>query len=276
MSDKPISPLRQRMIDDMTARRFTEDTKRDYVRNVRMFAAFLGRSPDTATKEDLRRFQPYCIWRGSRSAQGRSTPPSPRCDARTARPRSPSDDREQAAQGAGRAEPGGGGASARSRARPEVQGRAQRRLRRGSARVRGREPEGVRYLPVPQRPDALEASETAVAWCRSQSSLGGRTRDRSMNRNVWLGEGFRTPAPCGTVVRVVGPAFESLPRRKPRGCRGAVWSGATYGDFRIADGSRVSPRGPVARNLGGGNDDDERVRSRGCAALARARRSGED
>ena len=57
MSDKPISPLRQRMIDDMTARRFTEDTQRDYVRNVRMFAAFLGRSPDTATKEDLRRFQ---------------------------------------------------------------------------------------------------------------------------------------------------------------------------------------------------------------------------
>src|SRR5271167_44817 len=57
MSDKPISPLRQRMIDDMTARRFTEDTQRDYVRNVRNFAAFLGRSPDTATKEDLRRFQ---------------------------------------------------------------------------------------------------------------------------------------------------------------------------------------------------------------------------
>ena len=57
MSDKPISPLRQRMIDDMTARRFTLDTQRDYVRNVRMFAAFLGRSPDTATKDDLRRFQ---------------------------------------------------------------------------------------------------------------------------------------------------------------------------------------------------------------------------
>src|SRR6478672_7038802 len=34
-----------------------EHTQRDYVRNVRMFAAFLGRSPDTATKEDLRRFQ---------------------------------------------------------------------------------------------------------------------------------------------------------------------------------------------------------------------------
>jgi integrase/recombinase XerD len=41
----------------MRARRFSEDTQRDYVRNVRNFAAFLDRSPDTATKEDLRRFQ---------------------------------------------------------------------------------------------------------------------------------------------------------------------------------------------------------------------------
>ena len=57
MSDKPISPLRQRMIDDMTARRFSEATQKDYVRNVRKFAAFLGRSPDTATSDDLRRFQ---------------------------------------------------------------------------------------------------------------------------------------------------------------------------------------------------------------------------
>ena len=57
MSDKPISPLRQRMIDDMTARRFSEATRKDYVRNVRNFTAFLGRSPDTATSDDLRRFQ---------------------------------------------------------------------------------------------------------------------------------------------------------------------------------------------------------------------------
>ena len=56
MSKKPVSPLRQRLIDDITARRFSEDTKRDYVRNVRKFAAFLGRSPDT-TSEDLRRYQ---------------------------------------------------------------------------------------------------------------------------------------------------------------------------------------------------------------------------
>src|ERR1700752_2200203 len=57
MPDQPISPLRQRMIDDMTARRFSEATQKDYVRNVRTFTAFLGRSPDTATSDDLRRFQ---------------------------------------------------------------------------------------------------------------------------------------------------------------------------------------------------------------------------
>jgi hypothetical protein len=57
MSKKPISPLRQRLIDDITARRFSEDTKRDYVRNVKKFSAFLGRLPDTATSEDLRRYQ---------------------------------------------------------------------------------------------------------------------------------------------------------------------------------------------------------------------------
>jgi site-specific recombinase XerD len=57
MPDKPISPLRQRMIEDMTARRFKEKVQKDYVRHVRTFAAFLGRSPDTATSEDLRRFQ---------------------------------------------------------------------------------------------------------------------------------------------------------------------------------------------------------------------------
>src|ERR1700694_3922577 len=54
MSEKPISPLRQRMLDDMSVRRFTPDTQRDYIRAVKKLAAFLGRSPDTATAEDLR------------------------------------------------------------------------------------------------------------------------------------------------------------------------------------------------------------------------------
>jgi integrase/recombinase XerD len=57
MSEKPISPLRQRMLEDMSLRGFTPDTQRDYIRPVRKLAAFLGRSPDTATAEDLRAFQ---------------------------------------------------------------------------------------------------------------------------------------------------------------------------------------------------------------------------
>jgi site-specific recombinase XerD len=57
MSEKPISPLRQRMIEDMSVRNFGEKTRNDYIRHVRTFTAFLGRSPDTATAEDLRRFR---------------------------------------------------------------------------------------------------------------------------------------------------------------------------------------------------------------------------
>ena len=45
------------MIEDMTIRGFNEKTRNDYVRNVGAFAAFIGRPPDTATPEDLRRFQ---------------------------------------------------------------------------------------------------------------------------------------------------------------------------------------------------------------------------
>jgi site-specific recombinase XerD len=51
------SPLRQRLIDDMTMRRFSRETQRNYLRDVGRFATWLGRSPHTATAEDLRRFQ---------------------------------------------------------------------------------------------------------------------------------------------------------------------------------------------------------------------------
>ena len=56
-SAKPISPLRRRMIEDMTVRGFGEKTQSDYIRHVKNFTIFLGRSPDTAEGEDLRRFQ---------------------------------------------------------------------------------------------------------------------------------------------------------------------------------------------------------------------------
>jgi integrase/recombinase XerD len=54
MTEKCITPLRRRMIGDMTVRRFAAETQRNYIRAVKTFATFLGRSPDTATAEDLR------------------------------------------------------------------------------------------------------------------------------------------------------------------------------------------------------------------------------
>ena len=56
-SDRPVSALRTRMIEDMTVRGFNANTRSNYIRNVRAFAAFIGRSPGTARAEDLRRFQ---------------------------------------------------------------------------------------------------------------------------------------------------------------------------------------------------------------------------
>lgn len=56
-SVEAISPLRRRMIEDMSVRKFGEKTQHDYIRHIEMFAKFLGRSPDTATAEDLRRYQ---------------------------------------------------------------------------------------------------------------------------------------------------------------------------------------------------------------------------
>jgi hypothetical protein len=57
MSQTPISPLRQRMIEDMTVRKLGAATQRNYIRAVKALSEFLGRSPATATAEDLRRFQ---------------------------------------------------------------------------------------------------------------------------------------------------------------------------------------------------------------------------
>ncbi len=57
MSDQPISDLRHRMLQDMTVRQFSEKTQHDYIRHIEVFSKFLGRSPATATGDDLRRFQ---------------------------------------------------------------------------------------------------------------------------------------------------------------------------------------------------------------------------
>jgi integrase/recombinase XerD len=57
MTDEARSPLRWRMIEDMTIRKLAPKTQQGYIRTVKDFAAFLGRSPDTASFEDVRRFQ---------------------------------------------------------------------------------------------------------------------------------------------------------------------------------------------------------------------------
>jgi integrase/recombinase XerD len=57
MTTRSISPLRQRMIEDMNARQLSAGTQRGHVRSCKRFAAFLKRCPDTASSEDIRRFQ---------------------------------------------------------------------------------------------------------------------------------------------------------------------------------------------------------------------------
>ena len=57
MTDKAISPLRRRLIEDMTIRKLAPKTQASYIRAVTDFTIFLGRSPDQASAEDLRRYQ---------------------------------------------------------------------------------------------------------------------------------------------------------------------------------------------------------------------------
>ena len=57
MSTDAVTPLRQRMIEDMNARKLCAETQRGHIHSCRRFAGFLKRSPDTATAEDIRRFQ---------------------------------------------------------------------------------------------------------------------------------------------------------------------------------------------------------------------------
>ena len=59
------TPLRQRMIDDMRMRKLEDKTQEAYIRAVRKLAAFLRRSPDAATVEDLRRFQLHLVDQGT-------------------------------------------------------------------------------------------------------------------------------------------------------------------------------------------------------------------
>src|SRR5260221_3035738 len=115
MTETPVSPLRRRMIEDMTIRKFTPRTQEGYIRAVRSFSAFLGASPDTARFEDLRRYQLHLVSSGAGVANHQPhlmplrflfmvTLRKPDGMVHLAL-------RAGAAEVAGRLEPGGGGAS---------------------------------------------------------------------------------------------------------------------------------------------------------------------
>jgi integrase/recombinase XerD len=65
MTTGTISPLRQRMIEDMNARNLSEGTQRGHIRACKRFAAFLKRSPDTAAADDVRLFQLHLMEDGA-------------------------------------------------------------------------------------------------------------------------------------------------------------------------------------------------------------------
>ena len=72
-STKPTSPLRQRMIDDMTLRKLSPKTQTAYLRSVVRFTRFFGQSPDVASPEDLRRFQLHLVEQGVSSTTVNAT-----------------------------------------------------------------------------------------------------------------------------------------------------------------------------------------------------------
>jgi len=65
MTETPVSPLRRRMIEDMTIRKFAPRTRDGHIRAVKNFSAFLGASPDMASFEDVRRYQLHLVSSGT-------------------------------------------------------------------------------------------------------------------------------------------------------------------------------------------------------------------
>jgi hypothetical protein len=69
-----VSPLRQRMLEDMAARKLNPHTQRGHISSCKRFAAWLKRSPDTATPDEVRRFQLHLIESGSSICNRNRTP----------------------------------------------------------------------------------------------------------------------------------------------------------------------------------------------------------
>ncbi len=145
MSEKPISPLRQRMLEDMNMRRFVPDTQREYIRAVKRLTTFLGRSPDMATPEELRAFQLHLTENGAQPPSINATVTALRFFFKVTLDRPETTRHLRTAQAATRALARRGVAPAGGRTRAQAQGGAQRCLRCWSARHGGRRTEDLRH-----------------------------------------------------------------------------------------------------------------------------------
>ena len=147
--ERPVSALRQRMLEDMAMRGLRSDTQRNYIAFVRDFAAFLGRAPDTATAEDVRRFQVH-------QRESGAQPPTINCSVSALRffftmtLDRPDLSRRLVLARYPRKLPAVLSVEEVGRllevsAGPQVQGDTWRRLRRGPPGVRSRQPQGRRH-----------------------------------------------------------------------------------------------------------------------------------
>ena len=181
MTDEAMSPLRRRMIEDMTIRKLAPKTQHGYMQQGQELRC-VPRRDRPIRRASRTCAATSCIWRRAALACRPSITPSRRCGSFSGSRSSAHDIVEhtafhpRAAQAAGRAQPGGGGAAARCRAGPQIQGGAERGLRRRIARRRGGLAQGLRHRQQahghpgragqrPQRPlrDAVAASARPAA-----------------------------------------------------------------------------------------------------------------
>jgi hypothetical protein len=147
-STQTISPLRQRMIDDMRMRKLSPKTQTGYIRAVKRFAGFLGHSPDKATVEDLRRFRLYLVDHGISPVPLNATITGLRFFFEVTLERADLMARMQSVRVPRTLpviQPGRGSTPDRLGRQPQVSGGAVGGLRRRSACQRGGRPQGRRH-----------------------------------------------------------------------------------------------------------------------------------
>jgi integrase/recombinase XerD len=131
MTDEAKNPLRRRMIEDMAIRKFAPKTQHDYVQRVKNFTVFPGRSPDTASFEDVRRYQLHLAASSGGVPTLNQTVSTLRFFFKVTLRRHDIVEHTHfihEAQAAGGSRPRGGGAAARCGTRAQIQGGAERGL----------------------------------------------------------------------------------------------------------------------------------------------------